>query len=131
MSKFSDRPLRVTILLVFVLCITSWSALRVYSAVAHWDTLEEFGALPVYIIFSGLLWAAAGLWLTYALRAGQRLAFAGGLTLAGLYFAWYWFDRLIMQPSPAPNLIFSIAASVLLLAIFAVGLFLARNFFDR
>lgn len=131
MKPDSDRPLRVTILTVFVLCITSWNAIRVFSAIANWDILREFGALPAYIMGAGLAWALAGLWLAYLLWAGKRPAFAAGLALAGLYFAWYWFDRLVMQPSPAPNLVFSIAASVFLLAIFVFGMVLARDYFDR
>lgn len=130
MKPDSDRPLRVTILTVFVLCITSWNAIRVYSAIANWDILREFGALPAYIMGAGLAWTAAGLWLAYSLWAGKRLAFFGGIALAGLYLAWYWFDRLAVQPSPAPNLVFSMAASALLLAIFAFGMFVARDFFN-
>ncbi len=131
MTSFSERPARVTILSMFVLCITSWNAIRVYSAIANWDILREFGAPPAYIMGAGLAWGLAGLWLTYLLWAGKRPAFAAGLTLAGLYLAWYWFDRQVMQPSPAPNLVFSIATSVSLLALFAFGMVLARDFFDR
>lgn len=124
------RPARVTILTVLVLSITSWNALRAYSAAANWDILREFGALPAYIMGTGLAWAAAGLWLAYALWARKRPALAGGLAWAAAYFAWYWFDRLVMQPSPAPNLVFSIAVSGLLLAIFVFGMIWAKDFFD-
>lgn len=127
MPGFSDRPLRVTILLGFVLCITSWNALRVYSAIANWDILREFGAASAYITAAGLTWLPAGLWLMYLLWARKRLAFATGLTLAGLYVAWYWFDRLFMQPSPAPNLAFSIIVSAFLLAFFGIGLVWSRE----
>lgn len=130
MKSYSSRPLRVTILSVFVLSITSWNVIRVYSAIANWDILREFGAPPAYIMGTGLAWAAAGLWLAYALWVGKQLAFTGGLILPVLYLAWYWFDRLVMQPSPAPNLGFSLAASGLLLAIFVFGMVLAREFFE-
>ncbi len=128
MPPFSNRPLRVTILSVFVLSITSWNAIRLYSAVANWGILREFGAPPAYIMASGLAWVISGLWLAYALWVGRPFAFFGGLTVAGLYLAWYWFDRLVMQPSPAPNLVFSVAASMLLLAIFVFGMVWSREF---
>lgn len=130
MKLDSNRRIRVTILTVFVLSITSWNSIRAYSAIANWDILQEFGAPPAYITTTGLTWAIAGLWLAYALWAGKRLAFFGGLALAGLYLAWYWFDRLAMQPSPAPNLVFSLVASALLWVIFVLGMILARDFFD-
>lgn len=131
MKSDSDRPLRVTILTVFVLSITSWNAIRVYSAIVNWDILREFGAPPAYIMGTGLAWVIAGLWLAYSLWDRKRLAFFSGLALAGFYLAWYWFDRLLMQPSPAPNLVFSVAASASLLVIFMLGIILARDFFDR
>lgn len=127
MPGFSDRHLRVTILLGFVLCITSWNALRVYSAMANWDILREFGAASAYLIATGLTYLLAGLWLMYLLWTRKRLAFTAGLTLAGLYFAWYWFDRLVMQPSPAPNLMFSIIVSAFFFAFFTTGLVWSRE----
>jgi len=78
-----------------------------------------------------LVWAAAGLWLAYSLWAGKRHAFVGGLALAGLTLAWYWFDRLAMQPSPAPNFGFSIVVSGLLVTIFTFGIVWVRDFLDR
>jgi len=40
-QKSSDRPLPVSILAVFVLCITSWNGIRVYSALANWQVLRD------------------------------------------------------------------------------------------
>jgi len=130
MKKFSDRPSGVTIASVFVLCISSWQAIRAYSAIANWDILREFGAATAYILISGLAWAATGFWLAYVLWTGRPLAFAAGLALAGLYLAWYWLDRLMVQPSPAPNLVWSIAISVLLLTIFTSSMLLSKNYFE-
>lgn len=131
MEEPSPRPQLVTILAAFVLSITAWNGIRVWSAASQWSVLQEFGAPPAYLLATGLLWTVTGLWLTYALWTQQRAALAGGLLLAGLYFGWYWLDRLAVQPSPAPNLLFSLTVSTALLAIFGLGLFATRNFLNR
>lgn len=133
MNKISLPPANVTILAVFVLCITAWNGLRAYSTIANWQILREFGAIPAYSLVIGLVWALTGLWLFRALWEGQRYALRAGLASAGLYFLWYWFDRLTIQPSPAPNLLFSVVFSTLLLIIFIIvlGLPASRAFFDK
>lgn len=128
MINNEERPFRVTILAVFVLSITVWNVIRAWSAIANWTTLQEFGAPAAYILVSGLVWGVAGAWLTYALWSAKGAAFSGGLIVAGLYAAWYWFDRLFIQPSPAPNLLFSLVVSGVLAAIFIGGLFWAKAF---
>ncbi len=126
-----DRPLPVTILAVFVLCITSWNGIRVFSAIASWQVLREFGANPVYISGTGLFWALAGFWLFWLLWEGRQAGFRAGLGAAVLYLVWYWLDRLVIQPSPATNAVFSAIVSVILCAIFTLGLLLpsSRAFF--
>jgi hypothetical protein len=131
MNETTNRPLNVTILSVFVLCITSWNVLRSYSAIVNWDILREFGANPVYILLTGLLWSAAGLWLTYQIWTGRRAAFRAGMGISGLYFLWYWFDRLVIQPSPAPNAIFSAVVSTVYLAYIIISLIASKAFFDK
>jgi len=127
----TDRPLRVTFLSAFVLCITSWNLMRVFSALTNWDVLREFGAAPAYLMFSGLVWAAAGLWLAYAAWAGLKPAWLGGLVISSLYCAWYWLDRLAIQPSPAPNLVFSAVVSAVLLVYVMISLVSAKAFFEK
>lgn len=126
-------PANVTILAVFVLCITAWNGLRIYSTIANWQILREFGANPAYSLVIGLVWALTGLWLFRALWEGRRHALRAGLASAGLYFLWYWFDRLAIQPSPAPNLLFSVVFSTLLLITFIIilGLPASKAFFDK
>jgi hypothetical protein len=131
MEAHLNRPLSVTILSVIVLCITSWNAIRIYGALVNWDILREFGASPVYIMVSGVLWAAVGLWLAYATWTGKRRAFGAGLVSAALYLAWYWLDRLVMQPAPAPNLAFSAIVSAVLLVYVVISLIVSRAFFDK
>jgi len=126
-----DRPLRVTILSAFVLCITAWNIMRVVSALANWNILREFGAAPAYIMFSGLAWSAAGLWFSYITWKGLKTAWPGGLALSGLYFTWYWVDRLAIQPSPAPNTLFSAVVSTVLLIYVIISLIASKAFFNK
>jgi hypothetical protein len=133
MDKNSTPPATVTILAVFVLFITSWNGIRVYSAIANWQVLKEFGANPGYILATGLFWTVAGLWLFRAIWEGHRYAMRAGLTAAGLYTLWYWCDRLIFQPAPAPNTIFSVIVSAVFLAFFIITLSIpaSKGFFNK
>jgi hypothetical protein len=133
MGKNSTPPAIVTILAVFVLFITSWSGIRAYSAIANWQVLQEFGANPMYILILGLSWTAVGLWLFRAIWEGRRDALRAGLTAAGLYTLWYWCDRLIFQPAPAPNLQFSVVVSIIFVAFFSIILFISasKGFFNK
>lgn len=132
-KKHMLPPVSVTILAVFVLFITSWYGIRVYSAIANWQVLSEFGANPIYILGTGLFWAITGLWLFVVLCLGKPHAAASGSTVSTTFFLWYWFDRLMMQPSPAPNLVFSAVLSTLGLAVFIITLNIpaSRSFFNK
>ena len=133
MNKLSNPPITVTILSVFVLFITLWNGIRAYSAIANWQVLKEFGANPMYILATGLFWAAAGLWLFRAFWEGHHYAVRAGLGAAGLYTLWYWCDRLILQPSPAPNTLFSVVVSAVFLAFFIITLSIpaSKGFFNK
>ena len=133
MQENSSQPLSVTILAVFVLFITSWNGIRSYSAIANWQVLKEFGANPVYLLATGLLWTLAGLWLFRATWEGAGHASRAGLTTAGLYTLWYWCDRLVIQPVPAPNMLFSIILSIVLLVFYIIILSLpaTKAFFNK
>ena len=133
MHKDSTQPLTVTILAIFVLFITFWNGLRIYSAIANWQVLKEFGANPVYLLATGLFWTMAGLWLFRTIREGHHYAIRAGLTTAGLYTLWYWCDRLIFQPAPAPNILFSIIVSAVFLALFIIILSIpaSKGFFNK
>lgn len=132
-KKHMLPPASVTILAVFVLFITSWHGIRVYSAIANWQVLSEFGASPIYILGTGLFWAITGLWLFVVLCLGKPHAAASGSAASATFFLWYWFDRLMMQPSPAPNLVFSAVLSTLGLAVFIITLNIpaSRSFFNK
>jgi hypothetical protein len=133
MNRNSTHPISVTILAIFVLFITSWNGIRAYSAIANWQVLKEFGANPIYILATGMFWTVASLWLFRAIWEGHRYAIRAGLTTAGLYTLWYWCDRIIFQPAPAPNIFFSIVVSVIFLVFFIITLSIpaSRGFFNK
>jgi len=133
MDKKSDPPISVTILAVLVLFITVWNGVRIYSAIANWQVLKEFGANPLYILISGFFWMIASLWLYRALWKGHQYAIRAGLALAGFYTVWYWCDRLFFQPAPAPNALFSAIVSAVFLAFFIITLSLpaSKSFFNK
>jgi hypothetical protein len=133
MHKNQTHPASVTILAVVVLSITFWYAIRVYSAIKNWQILTEFGAIPTYILGTGIFWILAGLWLIAIFWQRKPHAVLIGSGVAVAHFLWYWFDRLIMQPTPAPNVIFSLVGSTLGMAVFLIILNLpaSRSFFNK
>lgn len=128
-----ERPFSVTILLVFVLCITAWNGIRVWSVVQNWDLLTRFRGNPVYIATTGVVWFIVGLGLCAMFVKGHPIAARLAVALSLLYSAWYWLDRLTIQISPASNLLFSLVASVILYSIFITLLLWpsSRAFFSR
>lgn len=132
-NDIDTMPFSVTILTVFVLFMTAWYCIRIYGAVLKWSTLAEFGANPVYILGSGIFWALASLGIAVCFFRRARFSRAAGSLTAIGYFLWYWFDRLVMQPSPAPNLIFSMTLSILLVSLFLILLNLpvSTSFFSK
>jgi hypothetical protein len=133
MDKTPETSLNVTLQALFVLFITSWSGIRLYGVIVNWQTLREFGANPGYLFGTGLFWVLVGFWATYLLWVGQKLALPMNLAATWLYFAWYWLDRLVMQPDPAPNTLFSLITSILLLVIISINLILpiSKAFFKK
>jgi len=107
--------------------------IRAYSALSNWQILSEFRANPVYILTTACVWILTWLWLVRTILMGIHYAIRSGLAVAGLYYLWYWGDRLFMQPSPAPNLLFSAIVSTVLLAIFSIILIIptTRAFFNK
>jgi hypothetical protein len=107
--------------------------IRAYGVFNNWQILIEFGANPAYILTTACVWILIGLWLFQTIIRRFRYGVRSGLAVAGLYYLWYWGDRLFIQPSPAPNLIFSAVVSTVLLAIFSIIIILpaTRAFFKQ
>jgi hypothetical protein len=122
------RPFSVTILLWLVLSLTAWSGLRLVTAILWWGTLREFTTSPgpAYIAVSGAVWLLTGIglfWGMWRAKAWIRTALLG--TGAG-FAIWYWCDRLLLQ-APRANWPFSLAATILLLILLSVCVFLPRT----
>ena len=120
MQKSSTPPVSVTIITFIVLCMTSWNAIRTYSAIVNWQILAEFKANPAYILATGLFWFITGLWLIGCIWKKVSYTFRASLAVAGLYYLWYWCDRLYIQTSPAPNVLFSAVFSTVLLVVYSI-----------
>jgi hypothetical protein len=127
------RPWTVTILSAFVLFLSAWNILRAWSGFQHWEILSTYGASPAYIIVTGSFWALCGGFFFALAWQGWRFTIRAGLAFSGLYFAWYWIDRLFVQANPLPNWPFSLAVSLFLLMTFALNLISpdARQFFNQ
>ena len=130
---FATHPLPVTILATFVLFITAWNGIRVYSSISNWTTLSVFDSSPGYIFLTGFVWAVAGLVFFEALTSGRHFARRAGLALSVIYMFWYWLDRLIIQTAPAGNVEFSALVSGAVFAIFNILLYWpsSKAFFTR
>jgi hypothetical protein len=105
--------------------------IRVYSAISNWQILAEFGANPVYILATGIIWALTGLWLLHSFWVKRRNIRRASTAMAGLYYLWYWCDRLFIQASPASNGIFALFVSTIVLLIFylLLGISTTRTYF--
>jgi hypothetical protein len=107
----------VTIPALIVFSLTLLSALRVAETIVSQPTLEKYGAPTGYMAASGAFWTVMGLATLYAFWKQKRLIARATSAVSVLYFAWYWVDRLFIQPTPAVNTTFSAIFSVILLTI--------------
>lgn len=133
MSNLKNTPFPVTLITIFVLCISAWNAVRVYTVIMNWQILTKYGASPAYILATGVLWGLSAGWLFLVIHRKKYYALRANLIVAGLYYLWYWADRLFIQPSPAPNVIFSAVFSTAILLIFCILVITpaARTFFGK
>jgi len=109
-------PFRVTLLYWLVLTITAWNALRLWTALAWRNVLDEFSAQPASTVIaaSGTAWIVIGVILFWSIW--QKKAWAVKLLLGAStgYSLWYWSERLILQ-NPHPNWLFAVIVNLALL----------------
>jgi peptidoglycan/LPS O-acetylase OafA/YrhL len=122
-------PARITLALVLVLITIAWGLLRLWSGVSFGPVLQKYSPQPgpVYIAFTGAVWAVLGLVLLWGFW--RRRAWAPGTLLGAAlgYVAWTWFDRLLIQPQPGSNWPFSLLVSAAALAFIAAAALDPRN----
>lgn len=126
----AHTPARVTVLIWLVLWLSAWNCLRLWTAFAWREPLEEFASRPgpVYIAVSGAFWLAAGLVVLWSLWSRKRWTRGLIAACAAGYTLWYWADRLLFQQLRAnwPFILF-VNILVILLVVFA----LKSGFFQR
>ena len=112
----SKPPFRVTLLLCLVLSMTAWNALRLWTALAWNNVLNEFSAQPISTItaISGALWMVTGIILLWGIW--QKKAWAAKLLLGASagYIVWFWCEQLIWQ-NPHPNWLFTVIVNLVLM----------------
>jgi hypothetical protein len=123
----SKKPFGATLLLWLVLLFTIWHGLRLWTALAWWNTLTEFSANPLYIGISGLFWLGIGLWVLRILLLKTPRAQATLLGTSAGYSGWYWIDRVLWKV-PRENWIFALGVNlVVLFFVFAASFFWKRE----
>lgn len=120
MLKNNSRQLSVTFITLLVLSITIWNIFRIVSSIRNWSFLIIFDGKPYYILTTGIFWAITALILLYIIYARSRFTQVFANLTGVSYFGWFWFDRLLVQLSPAPNSIFSLLFSGSLLICYLV-----------
>jgi hypothetical protein len=98
------RPIRVTLLAMGVLTITSLHLLRLVEAVRQWQFLTELpGVSPLYLALNGSIWASAGLLLFWGLWRGHARAARFAPVYLLVFALYYWLDRIFIA-NPAVSL---------------------------
>ncbi|MBI5352089.1 MAG: hypothetical protein HZB50_05580 [Chloroflexi bacterium] len=107
---------RVTLLVLMVLSITIWNALRVWTAFAWTDILSEFSSQPTFIVtaISGAIWSVVGIILVWGIWQRKIWAAKWLLGASAGYTVWNWTERLIWQ-SPHPNWGFAVIVNLVVL----------------
>ena len=108
-------PFRATLLLWLVLSLTAWNALRLWTAIAWHNVLDEFSVEPTMTTaVSGAFWMVTGIILLWSIW--QKKAWAAKLLIgaAAGYTVWYWSERLIWQ-NPHPNWPFTVIVNLVLI----------------
>lgn len=129
-----SRPFGVTPLLLLVLSLSAWGALRLAATLRWWSVLTEFGSsLSVwYLSIGGAGWLVVGGALFWALAARKRYARSALLISIVLWYCQYWVERIFFQ-APHSNTAFVLIVMVILLAAIVADINLpsVKNYFMK
>jgi hypothetical protein len=108
-------PFRATLLLLLVLTFVAWNALRLWTALAWRDVLNEFSAqpTPMTAAVSGAIWMISGIILAWGVSQKKRWATKALFGVAAGYTVWYWSERFVWQ-NPHPNWQFAVVVNLAL-----------------
>jgi len=132
-TPMNKLPFRVTLLHLLVLILSAWNGLRLWTALAWQDVLNEFSASPPPIItaISGAVWMVAGIILTWSIWQKNALAAKLLVGVASAYSVWYWSERLLWQ-NPHPNWLFAVIVNLAALAFILLNVkLLSREAHER
>ncbi len=120
-------PFRLMLLAWLIVFFTLWNLARLITSIDWHDTLATYAPFPgpVYIGFTGAIWSGMGIFLLWCLRRGKRWTRLALLIGSGIFTAWFWADRLLLQSELRSNWLFTLIANLLILA------FIAAVIFDR
>ena len=120
----ANRPFGVTLLLLTVLMLSAWGAVRVAAALRWWDVLVEFDASlsPAYLALTGVIWAIVGIALCWSIIRRDASARMRVASAAGVWQAHLWVEHVFFQSARA-NLPVALLTSAVILLIVAVILF--------
>jgi hypothetical protein len=93
------RPVTVTILALLVLTLAVTNLIRFWAAIQNWETLAAIGVSPGawYFALTGLVWGLLGGWLFWIVWRGRPGCKKAIMVLSGIYFIYYWLDRLAFR----------------------------------
>ncbi|HEX7974386.1 MAG TPA: hypothetical protein VF498_08260 [Anaerolineales bacterium] len=113
-TKPARTPFFVWLLLLGLLALGIFNALRLYGALRAWSFYQVIDLRPGvwYIALTGGLFAIAFLAALVMLLRGKRRAAAVVRVVALAYALWYWLDRLLFTRSDAGALNWPFAAGV-------------------
>ena len=122
MNKRSNPETRLsfgaTLLLLLVLMLSAWGAVRFLAALRWWDVLYEFEASlsPLYLVITGAGWLAVGGVLLYGIWNVKTWARLAVFTSFLIWLIEYWSERVFFQSSRA-NLPFALTCSLVIIVI--------------
>jgi hypothetical protein len=121
------RPLSVTVFCVLVLILSITSLVRLVQALVQWDFLSQLlGYFPIYIAFSGLLWAL----LNFGVFLLTFIGWHRGRWLVVFWLCalsvYYWVDRIMISANQEILVSWTFAAFINLLLFLWIFFFLSR-----